>query len=821
MNSNELRSSYINFFQQKLHQQIDSAPLYNPNDPSLLFTNAGMNQFKHVLLGQDEAKHTRLVNSQPCIRVSGKHNDLEEVGLDDYHHTLFEMLGNWSFGDYWKEEAIVWAWEWITECLGLPKEKLYATYHHNDEETKHIWLEKTNIDPQHVLVFGDKDNFWEMGATGPCGPCTEIHFDRGESACTKDNSPEKGSCVNGSSARYFELWNLVFIQYNREEDSSLTKLKTKSVDTGAGLERLCTVLQQKQSNYETDLFYPIIQQVEKLSGRAYSSDTLGMPHRVLADHTRALCFALADGVIPSNEGRGYVLRRLIRRALNYASQLNVNKPIIVDLCDCVCDQFMTSYPKVSEKRLYIKEIILKEERQFLNTLESGLERFESVKSKSNSFISGEDAFKLYDTFGFPIDLTELLAKQAGLEVDIENFNSLLKLQKQRSRKNQKTDEIAPEILAFKLKPSLESCIHQGVYTQQAGGGEARLPQNSSQRFLLAQHHSAVHLLHSALLQTYGKGIKQTGAMKDLNKFRFDFSYDKSISSSELKELEKQVNQWISQGLSIVIKECSLEEAKKEGAIATFGEKYSGTVRMVSIGDISKELCGGNHVNNTRLIEAVKLLKQSSVAAGIRRIEGICSYSFIKDYEEKQKEDLFKQVQNILEKLPKSQKNTSDPNFGLLSSSQVKNLNLDALKDYLKTLKHLKKLAATKKSKACVKYPLEQLSIKQEKIANSLIIKWTLIENSSLEVIKNIADQLSDQKNMLIILGNLNEKNSQWVVKSNNPHIANASHILKELLDYTGGKGGGKASFAQGVQAQSSLMKEAILSTLKTLHQKKP
>ncbi len=443
MKSSELRQSFLDFLKGKGHHIVPSAPVVPQDDPTLLFTNAGMNQFKDIFLGARQITHLRVADSQKCIRVSGKHNDLEEVGRDTYHHTFFEMLGNWSFGDYFKKEAIAWAWELLTEVWKLPKEKLYATIFEGDQadnvprddEAADEWKRQTDIQPDHILAFGKKDNFWEMGETGPCGPCSEIHIDRGPEFCDNDD-PAHVCQVNGGCARYIELWNLVFIQYNRDETGALHPLPASHVDTGAGFERLVAVIQKKASNYDTDLFTPILTQISDLTGKPYSDGEEGVAFRVIADHLRALSFAIADGAIPGNEGRGYVLRRILRRAARFGRVLEMHEPFIYKLLHSLVQVMGDAYPEIVQRKEYIARVIRAEEESFGRTLDRGIEIFEQkaadVLQSSETVFPGDDAFVLHDTFGFPLDLTQLMAEEKGLTVDVAGFNTEMEKQRQRS-----------------------------------------------------------------------------------------------------------------------------------------------------------------------------------------------------------------------------------------------------------------------------------------------------------------------------------------------------------------------------------------------------
>ena len=437
MSSQEIRQQFLDFFKSKKHTFVPSSPVVPLDDPTLLFTNAGMNQFKDVFLEKGNRDYTRAVNSQKCIRVSGKHNDLEEVGKDTYHHTFFEMLGNWSFGDYYKKEGIEWAWELFTEIWKLPKDKLYATVYETDNEAEKLWKEVTDINPEHVLKFDEKDNFWGMGATGPCGPCSEIHIDLGPEYC--DGNHEDGSTcfVNSGCARYIELWNLVFIQYNRDDKGELHPLPKKHVDTGAGFERILAVLQKKSSNYDTDVFVPIIEQISNICGQNYDESNEQIAYRVIADHIRMLTFSITDGGLPSNDGRGYVMRRILRRAARYGRKLNMHEPFIYKLVDTVVDVMGNAYPEIIERADHVASVIRSEEEHFNRTLDRGLEIFDKVKTdlqkKKQTQIAGEDVFRLYDTYGFPVDLTHILALEDNLTLDMPGFEKLMEAQRKRAR----------------------------------------------------------------------------------------------------------------------------------------------------------------------------------------------------------------------------------------------------------------------------------------------------------------------------------------------------------------------------------------------------
>jgi len=695
MTSKEIRDSYIKFFQQKNHKFVPSSAVAPLDDPSLLFINAGMNQFKNIFLNVEKRDYIRAVNSQKCIRVSGKHNDLEEVGKDTYHHTFFEMLGNWSFGDYYKKEAITWAWELLTEVWKLPKTKLWATVYRDDDEAEELWKKVTDINKNQILRFDEKDNFWEMGEVGPCGPCSEIHIDLGDLACDKKHIPGHKCEVNGSCARYMEFWNLVFIQYNREQDRSLVELPAKHVDTGMGFERITAIIQGVGSNYETDLFLPILEKVGELTGKEYSSDDRGTAHRVIADHVRTLTFAIADGVLPSNEGRGYVLRRILRRAARFARTLDFHEPIIYKLVPTIIDIMGQAYPEIIEKHQYVSMVIKSEEEGFNNTVDRGIELFDKLildlKKKGIKQIPGKEAFKLYDTYGFPFDLTQLMAEENQFTVDEKGFQKEMEVQRKRARDagkweyavdfNYDTWEIITtgidsqfigyedletnstirkvkreenfifltldktpfygeaggqvgdkgEILGANFKLLIlnticegEKIIHiaQGDLPKKEINPHVTAQVNRELRLNTARNHTATHLLQAALREVLGKHVQQSGSLVAPDHFRFDLTHFEKISKNQLKKIEEIVNQKIWDNYKVDAVETSLEDARKEGAMMLFGEKYDEKVRMIKINDYSKELCGGTHLGHTGQIGSFRIIHESSVASGIRRIEAV-------------------------------------------------------------------------------------------------------------------------------------------------------------------------------------------------------
>lgn len=679
MNSDDIRQSFINFFKDKNHSVVRSSSVAPLDDPTLLFTNAGMNQFKPIFLNEQEPKYSRVVNSQKCIRVSGKHNDLEEVGLDTYHHTFFEMLGNWSFGDYYKAEAIKWAWELLTEVLKLDKNRLWATVYDDDDEAFELWKSETDIDHDRILRFDKKENFWEMGETGPCGPCSEIHYYIG-----KDLSKQSAKGVNVTD-EYWELWNLVFIQFNRDEKGKLTDLPKKHIDTGAGLERIVSAMQGKVSNYETDLFQPLIQHIEKLTGIGYKKNPV--PHQVIADHVRMLTFSIADGVMPSNEGRGYIVRRILRRASRFGRILNQTEPFIYKLVDTVSEMLGSVYPEIIDKKAHIINVIKAEEKSFNKTLDRGLNHFDKVvRNLSGKTIPGAEAFKLYDTYGFPLDLTQLIAREQNLKVDKKGFLAAMKEQKKRAKSSGKfkasTDKIDWNIVQkgddsnFIGYESLESdskiirwskvnnriaiVLDKTPFYAESGGqigdtgtiiGDGidlnvidtkkdndrfihycegdfdeikmnnlvRCNVDVERRDAIKRNHTATHLLHSALKEVLGEHVHQAGSSVGPENFRFDLTHFEKITSQELTQVETIVNNEIIKNTDVIFSIKSFDEAKKEGAEALFGEKYGDEVRVLTVGNFSKELCAGTHVNRTGDIGLFKIIEESSLAAGVRRI----------------------------------------------------------------------------------------------------------------------------------------------------------------------------------------------------------
>ena len=726
MTVSEIRQQFFDFFESKGHKIVPSAPMVVKNDPTLMFTNAGMNQFKDFFLGYQVASEKRVANSQKCLRVSGKHNDLEEVGVDTYHHTMFEMLGNWSFGDYFKEEAISWAWELLTEVYKIPKDQLYVTVFEGDasdnvprdEESYSIW--KKFIAEDRIILASKKDNFWEMGDTGPCGPCTEIHVDLRDDA-DKKKIPGR-DLVNNDHPQVIEIWNNVFMQFNRKADSSLENLPSTHVDTGMGLERLSMALQGKQSNYDTDLFQTLIQHMVKVSGIPYGkSEETDIALRVIADHVRTIAFSIADGQLPANNGAGYVIRRILRRAVRYGYQtLGLKESFLSDLSLVLCELMGDPYQELIAQKDIISKVIREEENSFFRTLELGIKRMELLmnecKAQNQQIIAGNAVFELYDTYGFPVDLTSLIARENGLSIDEQAFDHELQIQKDRSRAAtavetadwvQVNPDETTEFIGYdhtsaevriikyrkvsqKQKDFFQLVLNQTPFYPEGGGqvGDKGILRNEAstitifdtkkennliihltekipaelsgiftaqidldKRNLSADNHSATHLLHHALRSVLGKHVEQKGSLVNPSNLRFDFSHFSKVTDEEMEQIETMVTLAIHSNIPLEERRAvPIDEAKKLGAMALFGEKYGDAVRVIKFGD-SVELCGGIHVPSTGKIGLFKITSEAAVAAGIRRIEAITGPSAEQYFKEKaatldQLSALLKNPQNI-------------------------------------------------------------------------------------------------------------------------------------------------------------------------------
>ncbi len=862
LSSKEIRQQFLDFFISKEHKYVHSSPVVPNDDPTLLFTNAGMNQFKNVFLGQKNSDIRRAVNSQKCIRAGGKHNDLEEVGKDGYHHTFFEMLGNWSFADYYKKEAISWAWELFTEVWKLPKEKLYASIHDTDDDAGNLWKECTDINHSHVMKFGDKENFWEMGDSGPCGPCSEIHYDRGPEFCEKQGEEGHVCLPNGDCSRIIELWNLVFIQYNRGEDGNLTPLKDKFVDTGAGLERVCQILQGQNSNYHTDLFTPILEAISELSKVPYNQET-GVSHRVIADHIRALTFSIADGGMPSNEGRGYVLRRILRRASRHGRLLNMHDAFLYKLVDTVVEIMGHQYPELKENKAHIKMIIKAEEERFNLTLDNGLQKFEEIcTSIENKTIGGASAFQLYDTFGFPLDLTVILAEEKGLTVDEKGFHAEMEKQRCRAReasnfklkldatdwiefgKSEKTEftgydrsQLRVRIVKYSIddKNQVRIVLDKTPFYAESGGqvgdlgniyngttdikihdvkkdndlfihlGELVMGEITDSEYMaivdednrknIARNHTATHLLHKALKEVLGNHVQQKGSLVCAEHLRFDFTHYQAMTERELEMVEKIVNQKIRECLPVSIKVSSLKEAKEEGATALFGEKYGDSVRIVTVGDFSKELCGGTHVKFTGEIGLCKIIMETSTAAGIRRIEALTgekAEEYVLDLQEKMQE--LEKILNVPEK-------------------QI----FDRLHKILQENKDLGREIETLKAKSANN--MVQELIDNAKEINGVKLITAQVKVNDTNELRALNDTIKTKFNsgIAVFLADIEGKVSILVsVSADLVSKYHAGKIAGKLAEIVGGKGGGRPDMAMAGGKDVEKIGEALTKIEETL-----
>jgi len=848
MTAKEIRQAFLSFFESKQHHVVPSAPIVVKNDPTLMFTNAGMNQFKDLFLGEAAIKYSRVADTQRCLRVSGKHNDLEEVGIDTYHHTMFEMLGNWSFGDYFKKEAIAWSWELLTEIYKIPKEKLYVTYFEGDEkeglekdqEVYDLW--KQYVDESHILPGNKKDNFWEMGDTGPCGPCSEIHVD-----CRTDEEKalvDGATLVNADHPQVIEIWNNVFMQFNRLKNGSLQSLPAKHVDTGMGFERLVRVLQEKTSNYDTDVFQPLIQFIAEKSGIEYGADEkTDIAMRVMADHIRAISFVIADGQLPSNNKAGYVIRRILRRAVRYAyTFLNFKEPFLNQLVPLLAEQFKGVFDELISQQDFVQKVVLEEEVSFLRTLSTGIQRFEKYQA-SNDVVEGNFAFELSDTFGFPIDLTELMAREKGWSVDLVGYEQALKKQKDDSRAATAIDtsdwivvnteeqsefvgyddlEIETEILKYrkvkaKGKEQYQIVLRQTPFYAESGGqvgDTGRLEDHSRQfwvditdtkkengltvhftdilpdnlegkfwavvdedkRVLTEDNHSATHLLHAALKQVLGKHVNQKGSLVNADYLRFDFSHFAKVTDEELAQIEVIVNQKIRQNIKLKEqRNVPYQDAIESGVTALFGEKYGDFVRMITFDDhFSKELCGGTHVKATGQIGSFKIVSESAVAAGVRRIEAITA---------DKAEQFFLDQRKELGHLK-----------ALLNGSKDLSASVQALLDENAKLK-----------KEIEKSTIERVNTLKHEIVhhvrgiNGINLITKHIDLQSADAVKNLAFSLKDMVDNLFLVFTTEIDGKPGITVMLSDHLVkkglNASNIVRELGKEIQGGGGGQPFYA--------------------------
>lgn len=854
MKAQEIRETFLDFFAKKDHKIVKSSSLLPKDDPTLLFTNAGMNQFKNIFLGFEKRSYGRAVSVQKCMRVSGKHNDLEEVGRTNKHHTFFEMLGNFSFGDYFKKNAIDYAWELVTEVFKLDQKQLYVTVYEEDDEAFKIWNEDLGISSARIFRFGKEDNYWAMGDTGPCGPCSEIHYDLGSNI---DKGDPK-SLIEKGSDRFLELWNLVFMQFHQDGSGGLQPLPSPSIDTGMGLERLAAVLQKKKNNYETDLFFPLIEAVSDISGRECpSSVDSDVSFRIIADHIRAVSFLISDGILPSNEGRGYVLRRLIRRAFRHGNALGIQEPFLYKLVGIVSDIMKDAYPEIISSVQFISKVCLSEEKRFFLTLSSGLRMFNQfaaeTKKGGKRTIHGSKLFKLYDTYGFPLDLSKELAEEGNMDVDESGFFKEMEKQRQRARFSWKgealqrekkiyeklkglssrymgyeTDRIADARVLALLKngrdvqvlqegDSGEAFLDRTPFYAEAGGqiGDSGVLKNPhfsasvktafspipgitahkievisgkihagdeveaaidlARRKAISKNHTATHLLHAALRQTLGDHVKQSGSLVAPDRLRFDFTHFSALNGSELNQIEALVNEKIQDDVLVGTQETSLEEGLKSGATAIFEEKYGEKVRMVNVGNFSKELCGGVHVNRTGEIGFFKIISETSIAAGMRRIEAMTG------------EEALKHVQENDRLLTDIQKTLNISKRELLS-------HIEKTKDVVKEKD--KDIKALRQKLAHLKYTKKENKIRKIKGISVLVQK---VEGLTSAELRNLADSLMQKIRSGIVVLGCSTGDKAFLVSSVSKDLTSriqANEFIQKVAPLIGGGGGGRPDFAQ-------------------------
>lgn len=868
MTSKEIRQSYKDFFQSKEHRIVPSAPMVIKDDPTLMFTNAGMNQFKDVILGNAPIKYPRVADSQKCLRVSGKHNDLEEVGHDTYHHTMFEMLGNWSFGDYFKKEAIEWAWEYLTEVLKLDKDRLYATVFEGapeenlerDDEAASYW--EKYLPKERIINGNKKDNFWEMGDTGPCGPCSEIHIDiRPESERAKVDGL---TLVNNDHPQVVEIWNLVFMQYNRKADGSLEQLPAKVIDTGMGFERLCMAVQGTLSNYDTDLFQPIIGKIGEISDKKYGEDEkVDIAMRVIADHVRTIAFSITDGQLPSNAKAGYVIRRILRRAVRYGyTFLNMHESFMYRLIPTLIEVMGDAYPELEAQQGLIEKVMKEEEESFLRTLETGIKLLErNLPEKEGGVLSGEVAFKLYDTFGFPLDLTELILREHGMSTDVAGFNAEMQKQKDRARNAAAVEtgdwtkvhdgepefvgydeiESTAHILRYRAVKQKKSEFYQIVLSRspfyaEMGGqvgdsgwlisetGEKievfdtkrennlavhltkKLPQNlegvftakidTDKRTATECNHSATHLMHEALREVLGNHVEQKGSYVSPEVLRFDFSHFQKMTPEEIRAVEVKVTEKIRSNFPIEEhRHVPIEEAKAQGAMALFGEKYGDDVRTVRFGT-SIELCGGTHISSTGRIGTFRIVSEGAISAGVRRIEAVTA-KVCEEYLYA-KEDILTSIKNLLSNVPDVMQGI---NRLIADNEEMKK----ELQEFIKEKTEQVKLKV----------------IEHKTVINGVDVFKAILPAGSPDVIKDIAFQIKGQfpENMMFVGATAANGKPNLTVMLTDDLVAKGMHagnIVREAAKLIQGGGGGQPHFATAGGKNAERLNEAVESIIKLL-----
>ncbi len=870
MTGSEIRESFLKFFEGKGHARVASSSLVPKDDPTLLFTNAGMVQFKNCFLGLEDRGYHRAVTSQKCVRAGGKHNDLENVGVTARHHTFFEMLGNFSFGDYFKAEAIAWSWEYLTGVMALPKDKLWVTIYRDDDEAFRIWNEKMGVPAERIIRMGEKSNFWMMGETGPCGPCSEIIYDQGEgTGCGKPTCDVHCECD-----RHLEIWNLVFTQFDRDASGKLTPLPKPNIDTGMGLERLAAVVQGVKSNYESDLFAGVIRFIEKISGRAYKkNEEDDISIRVIADHSRSVTFLIGDGVLPSNEGRGYVLRRILRRAARHGKLLGMGRPFLHEVCGVVIDEMKGAYPDLADKAAFIRKAVESEEQRFIETLDAGLrilqEEVTALKGAGKEVIPGEIVFKLYDTFGFPTDLTADIVRKDGLSLDMDGFEKAMANQREKARESWRgsgeeaisevyhrlsVEGIASEFVGYgcsgeSFESQVTAILKQGQPVGEIADGDAaeiivaktpfygeiggqvgdtgliegdgflfevadaqrpldhlishvgrlrhgkirvgdtvRLTVDDETRQATEANHSGTHLLQAALKTVLGEHVKQSGSLVDSERLRFDFTHFSRIEEGELRRVETLVNRMIRANVPVETAVMPLDEAVKTGATAVFDEKYGETVRVVEMTGFSSELCGGTHVARTGDIGFFKIVQESAVAAGVRRIEAVTGKKAVEHAQRVENE--LRETAGLLK-------------IGLLETSERTEKLLRRERELEKEIESLKGKLAAKDSGDLMG---------RVRNLNGVDILSAVVEASDAKTLRDFGDKLRDRlRSGIILLGSRSEGKAMLlcIVTKDLTKRYHAGNIIKAVAPVVGGSGGGRPDMAQAGGQKPEFLEKAL------------
>ena len=859
MDAVDVRRRFLDFFVERGHEEVPSSSIVPVGDPTLLFTNAGMNQFKDVFLGREKRSYSRAASCQKCLRVSGKHNDLETVGSTERHHTFFEMLGNFSFGDYFKSEAIRYAWDLMVEVYGISAGRLYATVYEKDEEAYALWREEIGIEPERIWRGGAEDNYWMMGEVGPCGPCSEIHYDKGEefaceAFCREGRAVECGRFGGSDCPRFFELWNLVFMQYERTPDGEEIPLPNPCVDTGAGLERICAVVQGVEGNFQTDLFRPIIRALMRTSGRSYGDERWRMAFRVVADHVRALLVCIADGVLPGNEGRSYVVRRILRRAVRYLLKLGVDEPALWRLMEPAAEVLGKWYPEVAETAGFAAEVVQTEERSFHRTLERGMVVFQMAANEAGEgVISAQHAFRLYDTYGFPLDLTRLLARERGLKVDEDGFEGLLQRQRARSRASARfgrefvdlpqvertrfvgydrtvaeatvlhaTDDmlildetpfyaeaggqvsdtgvVSGDGWRFRVDSVAkagEVIVHRGGFEEgapdKAGGGACRAEVDAERRAAIRRAHTATHILHCSLREVVGRHARQAGSLVEPDRLRFDFTHFKALGAEDVRRLERLVNRRIVEDHPVRVEEKTLKDARRAGATAIFEEKYREVVRVVSIGDFSKELCGGTHLERSSQVCLFRVVSESSVQAGVRRIEALTGRLAY---------ELTAERERALEDACKAARVRE----ACALPERVEHLR--------KVEREMRKMTRSTYLGPRVDAALQRVLAKAQRVRGVYVVATT-VEGAGGGVLRSMVDAVKEQYEdvAVLLLSTAGGSVSAAVGLKGAPLTAglDAGELAREVGRILGGSGGGRGDFAQAGGPGVNAVEEAVKS----------